>query len=105
MLLRNTSAGGNFVSLNIVDRENRPAVGARVAVTAGGRRQAGVVAAGGSYLVATDAQLWFGLGAAASIERIEVEWPWGQREFWTQPIRVNRKPLLIKQGQGTPELQ
>ena len=89
------------MSLNIVDRKNRPAVGARVALTAGGRRQAGVVAAGGSYLSATDGRLWFGLGPAAAIERIEVEWPWGQRELWTQPIRANHIPLLIKQGNGT----
>jgi enediyne biosynthesis protein E4 len=101
-LLRNTTAGRNFVCLKIVDRENRPAVGARVAVTAGGRRQTGVVAAGGSYLSATDARLWFGLGPASSIERIEVEWPWGQRERWAPPLRANHEPLLIKQGKGTP---
>jgi len=104
-LLRNTSAGGNFVSLNIVDRENRRAVGARVSFTAGGRRQTGVVAAGGSYLSAPEGRLWFGLGPALTIERIEVEWPWGQRELWTQPIRPNNDPLLIHEGHGTPERQ
>ena len=102
-LLRNTSEGGNIVSLNIVDRNNRPAVGARVAVTVGGRRQVGVVAAGGSYLSAPDTRLWFGLGTASSIERIEVEWPWGQRELWTQPIRANHDLLVVRQGTGTPE--
>jgi enediyne biosynthesis protein E4 len=104
-LLRNTSEGRNFASLNIVDRQNRPAVGARVAVMASGRRQTGVVAAGGSYLSAMDARLWFGLGPMAAIERIEVEWPWGQRELWTQPIRVNHDPLFIQQGKGTSERQ
>ena len=91
------------MSLNIVDRNNRPAVGARVAVTVGGRRQVGVVAAGGSYLSAPDTRLWFGLGTASSIERIEVEWPWGQRELWTQPIRANHDLLVVRQGTGTPE--
>jgi hypothetical protein len=37
--------------------------------------------------------------------RIEVECPWGTRELWTQPIRVNHDPLFIQQGKGTSEHQ
>ena len=59
---------------------NRDAVGARVALTAGGetrwRRRFG----GGSYLSASDPRLHFGLGRPGG-RRVEVTWPSGRREI------------------------
>jgi hypothetical protein len=81
MLLRND--GGNrshWLGLRLVGRKsNRDAVGARVIVTAGGRRQEGRRLGGTSYASASDPRLLFGLGAATRIERIEIIWPSGRR--------------------------
>ncbi|MBI4583356.1 MAG: CRTAC1 family protein [Planctomycetes bacterium] len=61
---------------------NRDAIGALVAVTAGGRTQWGVRHSAESYLSANDPRLHFGLGQARKIDQIEVRWPDGKREAW-----------------------
>jgi enediyne biosynthesis protein E4 len=99
-ILHNTSPSGHFLDVDVVDHTGRTAVGARVHVTAGGRIQAAVVGAGGSYLSASPGRLNFGLGSLHAAERIEVEWPWGQREFWTTPTRRRNSSLRIEQGTG-----
>ena len=48
---------------------NRDAIGARVTVTAGGRRQSGWRIGGGSYQSASDPRLHFGLGDAERVDR------------------------------------
>jgi hypothetical protein len=101
-LLRNLSGGGRFLSLNVHDRAGRPAVGARVRVRAGGRAQVGQVTSGGSYLASSQPRLFFGLGPA-TVDRIEVDWPWGPKEVWAKPTPPESGPLLIRQGTGEPE--
>src|SRR4029453_5842669 len=61
---------------------NRDGVGARVTVTAGGRRIVRERKGGGSYLSASDPRLHFGLGEAARAELVEVRWPGGLVEVW-----------------------
>jgi hypothetical protein len=58
-------------------RSNRSAIGARVAVTAGGRTQIDEVRSGGSYLSQNDLRLHFGLGSAERADSISVRWPSG----------------------------
>jgi hypothetical protein len=58
-------------------RSNRSAIGARVAVTAGGRRQVREVLSGSSYISQSDLRQHFGLGQAKSVDQIEVRWPSG----------------------------
>jgi enediyne biosynthesis protein E4 len=102
-VLRNVSDGNHFLALDIIDKSGRPAVGARVEVRAGGCRHASVVTAGGSYLAAAPARLFFGLGRAQSVERIDVTWPWGISESWSKPAMSQRGALLLRQGSGRPE--
>jgi enediyne biosynthesis protein E4 len=99
-LLRNVSAAGHFLELDVVDRSGRPAVGARVRVMAGGQTQVALVAAGGSYLSAAPATLCFGLGSAQAVNQIEVDWPWGQSELWQNPAQPTRARWRIEQGTG-----
>jgi enediyne biosynthesis protein E4 len=47
------------------------------------------VRSGGSYLSQNNFRLHFGLGLATRIERIEIEWPSGQRQV-ERDIDVNR---------------
>jgi len=59
---------------------NRFAVGARVVIEAGGKRQLRVVQAGASFQSMNELTLRFGLGAATRVERATVTWPDGAVE-------------------------
>ncbi len=54
--------------------------GTRVTVTAGGRPQTREITPVGSYLSSSDPRLYFGLGSAARVERIEILWPSGKKQ-------------------------
>lgn len=99
-LLRNGSEGNRFLSVEIIDKAGRPAVGARVQIIVGGHSRWGILTAGGSYLASAQPRLFFGLGRARSVERIDVMWPWGLVESWSEPAIPDRGPLAIKQGTG-----
>jgi enediyne biosynthesis protein E4 len=58
-------------------KSNRDAVGARVAVLAGGRKLVRHRKGGGSYCSASDPRLFFGLAEAAGADLVEVRWPSG----------------------------
>jgi len=81
-LLKNENRSGNhwLVVKLVGTRSNRSAIGARVAVTAGGRRQIREVLSGSSYISQSDLRQHFGLGPAPRVDQIEVRWPNGQGE-------------------------
>ncbi len=60
--------------------KDRLALNARIWVTVGKLRQMDEVRSGGSYLSQSDLRLHFGLGRAASIDKVEVLWPNGERQ-------------------------
>jgi hypothetical protein len=77
--LHNRTEGGHWVTLRLEGRAtNRDAVGARVVVESGGRRQVAWRIGGGSYLSASDPRLHFGLGTAGRVDAVEVTWPSGR---------------------------
>lgn len=79
-LLRNDSPGSSWLTVVLHPRPgDGPEIGARVTVTASGRRQVRELASSGSFLSAHDPRLHFGLGAAAAIDSVEVRWPDGSR--------------------------
>jgi enediyne biosynthesis protein E4 len=84
-LFHNEDASPNhWVSfLTLGTRSNRDGRHARITLTAGGRRHVGVVRAGSSYASHSDRRVYFGLGSAARIERVEIRWPSGQRDTLT----------------------
>jgi hypothetical protein len=72
-------SGGHFVTLRVEGTaSNRDAIGTKVVVQAGGRRQVAQRVGGGSYQSAGEHRLHFGLGSARRIEHIEVRWPSGR---------------------------
>ena len=79
-LLRNdVRAPGHWIKIKCVGvRSNRSAIGARVVVTAGGRRQVDEVQSGSSYLSQNDLRLHFGLGNATKVSQLEIRWPSGR---------------------------
>jgi thioredoxin-like negative regulator of GroEL len=78
--LRNrTRASGQFLILGLEGTaSNRDGVGASVIVTSGGTRQVLQRTGGGSYQSAHDPRLHVGLGRRTSAETVEVRWPSGK---------------------------
>ena len=75
----NQGPAGHFITLGLEGtRSNRDAIGARVTITSGGRRQVAQRFGGGSFLSSSDPRLHFGLGKATRVESIEVRWPSGR---------------------------
>jgi hypothetical protein len=81
----------------------RDAIGATVWLTAHGFRQRADVTAGGSFASSSDPRLHFGLGNAASIEKLEVRWPSGRSESFPAPTKLDRF-FLMTEGNGIKEL-
>jgi len=80
-LLRNDVSGDNrWIKFKLqAVKSNRSAIGARVVVTYGGRRQAQEVLAQSGFLSASDKRLHFGLGKVEKVD-VEVRWPSGVRQ-------------------------
>lgn len=98
-LFRLTSDPANhWITLKLVGTPNQNAIGARVRLVAGGAEQWQEVRGGGSYLSQNDFRIHFGVGAAERVDRIEVRWPDGRKETWTD-VPVDRFHTL-KQGGG-----
>jgi hypothetical protein len=68
---------------------NRDALGAVVKVTAGGSTYTKVNDGQSGYLSHSRMPLYFGLGAAGAIERVEVEWPSGARSVVDEGLEMN----------------
>ena len=95
-LLRNSGARQNWVAVRLTGtKSNRSAIGARVTVEAGGRRQMAEVMSGGSFYSQNDFTLHFGLGKAAEMERLTIRWPNGKQQEWSK-IGGNRKLLIVE---------
>jgi hypothetical protein len=81
LLKRSTAIPNHWVILDLKGtKSNRSAIGARVRLTASNRSQIDEVRSGGSYLSQSDLRLHFGLGAAAEIDQIDIDWPSGARQ-------------------------
>jgi hypothetical protein len=78
-------------------------VGAQVRLTAGGRTLLRFVDGGNGFASQSTKRLHFGLGTAAAIERVEVQWPSGARQvFGPGKIAVDRISRIVE---GEPEVQ
>jgi hypothetical protein len=99
-LLRNTSAG-RFLTLELVGRPpfHTSAIGAKVKAHLAGRTLAHEVVAGGSYLSASDRRVYLGLGAERRVDRLEITWPSGRVEVWTN---LAAGPHRLEEGTGRP---
>ena len=101
ILLRNVNPDRNhWVELKLVGgpKSPRDAVGATVYLTAGGIRQRGDVLSGGSYLSSSDQRVHFGLGAAATVDKLVIHWPGGDIE--SVPLPAVDRIFTITQDKG-----
>jgi hypothetical protein len=72
------------------DAPNTWGIGALVTVEAGGVRRIRAIAAGNSYLSASEPIAHVGLGAATIVDRIEVDWGWGRSTVVDGPIAADQ---------------
>ena len=85
LLLHNSGGNGNhFVSFKLMGtKSNRDAMGARLKLSAGGLTQIREIAGGGSYLSQSDLRAHFGVGAATKIDKLEITWPSGAQQTFS----------------------
>jgi len=101
LLINQTNARHHWLQVRLQqDAGQRFGLGARVGIERAGRptmwRR---VKTDGSYLSASDARVHVGLGTAATIDAVVVEWPDGQRERW-RAVAADR---LVTFRRGTGE--
>jgi hypothetical protein len=99
-LLRNVAPQrGDWVAVTAFDPTlNRAAIGAEVYAISKGVRRLRILGSGDSYLSAGPLVAHFGLGAANRIEKFEIHWPDGTRE-WFEGGAVNRH-VELRKGTG-----
>jgi hypothetical protein len=71
------------------NRSNRDGLGAEVTVVAGDKRYVKVHDGKSGYLTQSSLPLYFGLGEAGSVDRIEIRWPSGIEQVVTDSIALN----------------
>ena len=89
------------LTLRLVGRQphNREAIGAVATLLSGGLRQTRQVRAGSSYLSCSSKDLYFGLGASAEADSIEIRWPDGTRQ---RREHVPAGLVVWRQAEGAP---
>jgi hypothetical protein len=103
-LLRNVVKNSNhWLTLKLVGgtKSPRDAVGAKVFLTAGGVRQRADVYSGASYGSSSDKRVHFGLGAATTVDSVEIHWPSGTK----QKLKVAGvdRILTVEEGKDASE--
>jgi enediyne biosynthesis protein E4 len=102
-LLKNvTKQSGHWIALRLIGdvskKSPRDATGATAYLTAGKIRQRQDVISGASYSSQNDLRLHFGLGAATSIDKLEIKWPGGALE--TISVNGCDRVLTVTEGKG-----
>lgn len=99
-LYRNDGGNGrNYLAFKLRGRvPNTQALGARIFVTAGGRRQMREIHAGNNYVSQDPVEAHFGLGNAESATEVEIVWPDGKHKFLGK-TRANQL-LVVEQPGG-----
>jgi hypothetical protein len=97
VLLRNTGeSSGNWISIRAQGtKSNRFGLGATVEIQTSDGTQVREISNVASYLSANDVRLHVGVGAAKTIQRIEIRWPSGARQTLSD-VAVNQV-LVVKE--------
>jgi hypothetical protein len=107
LLLNDVGRAGNAIVVRAVGEKgpstslrasNRSAIGAKLTLTVGQRRQVRAVQSGSSYLGQNDLRAHFGLGEAARADRLEITWPSGATEI-AESLAANHV-FTVREGKG-----
>jgi hypothetical protein len=99
VVLRNNGTKNHWLGLSLVgSKSNRSGIGARITIfDSAGRKQIFDANTSGSYLSANDPRIIVGLGAAASVRKVEVSWPSGNVQTITEP-QLDRYLVINEQN-------
>lgn len=96
LLTNVTSPHGHFVAVRLVAvHSHRDAVGTTVILKWGDMTRVQQLVAGDGYQVSNQRQLVFGTGSETNVDSIEVHWPSGRRQRFTE-VSVDSELLLIE---------
>ncbi len=106
VLLRNDPRGeaipqNHWLGIELIGREKRDIVGAKVVVEVGERRLTRFAKSGGSYLSSGDRRILVGLGNTKQVGRVTVFWSWGAEQHW-EGLTTDRYWRLVE---GEPKAQ
>jgi len=93
-----TSPSNALIVRAIGSKSNRSAIGARLLLTLGTRRQQREIQSGSSYLGQNDLRAHFGLGPALRADRLEILWPSGTRERFDNV--AGNQIVTLEEGKG-----
>jgi hypothetical protein len=100
-IFRNDAAAPGAHWINVLPMTGkREALGAKVTIGVGGRKQAGLCLRAYSYLSSNDPRVHFGLGKNDKVESLEVQWPSGTPKRETFEVTAIDRDLVLRQGQG-----
>ncbi|HET9401825.1 MAG TPA: ASPIC/UnbV domain-containing protein, partial [Candidatus Acidoferrales bacterium] len=77
-------------------KSNRDGLGATVRVIAGGQTYTKYNDGKSGYLAQSALPLYFGLGDASKIDRIEVDWPSGQKQILDKDVAANSVVRIVE---------
>ncbi|HEX7961219.1 MAG TPA: CRTAC1 family protein, partial [Terriglobales bacterium] len=99
LLVNETSYPNHWIGVKTVGtKSNRDGIGARVTVKAGKRLLVDEVRSGSSYNSSNDVRVHFGLGNATTVDTLQVRWPSGLNEEFTN-VKIDAINV-ITEGQG-----
>ncbi|MFL6199261.1 MAG: ASPIC/UnbV domain-containing protein, partial [Thermoanaerobaculia bacterium] len=94
-----TSPAGDWLQVDLIDvrggGKNTAAIGARVELETGGRKQVREVRTASSYLSQSALTLHFGLGTAARADRLTIRWPDGRVQVLTR-LAAGRRVVVFE---------
>src|SRR5437879_342291 len=100
LLVNQARSGNHWIAIRTTgSKSNRDGIGARIRVRAGDRILVDEVRSGSSYDSSNDMRVHFGLGGIERVEWLEVRWPSGLTEKFSN-VRVDAVQTL-KEGTGT----
>jgi enediyne biosynthesis protein E4 len=85
LLMNRTANGNHWIILKLVGvKDNRDGLGTRVKITTAEGVQFNQATTAVGYSSSSDKRVYFGLGKAAVVDRIELWWPTGVKQVLTQ---------------------
>jgi hypothetical protein len=99
-LLRNDGGNkNNWLMIKTIGvKSNRDGIGARITVSANGKRQIREIKSGSSFLCQSDMRAFFGLGKVDTVDFVEIHWPSGIVEK-LENVKANQI-ITIVEGQA-----
>ncbi len=103
VLLRNNKGNqNNWIDFSLIgETSNRDGVGARISISAGGKKQYAQKVSSSGYLSTNDPRVHFGLGSDKTVDTLKIIWPSGKTQE-LQNIKANQVITIRESEAKTP---